>query len=181
MKKTFFVAVGLAVVMVVTAGLRIPDAKAQSGTRRYAPRSTSQQPSPSFEKKFWDFLQNARYKNWAPWPGQNGDFYKGESPHGAFLKMYIDRTAASDPKNLPHGSIIIKENYGPDKKTLMAITIMYRSKGYDSEHRDWYWVKYDPNGNVAMKGNMRLAGKVAGCIECHSGAHGDDFLFANDE
>ena len=139
----------------------------------------------SYEAKLWDWLQSAQYKNWAPVPGKSGDAYPGESPHGAFLKMYLNRTAAGDTKNLPTGSILIKENYGKDKKTLMAVTIMYRSKGYDPEHGDWYWVKYMPDGTVAKapleKGSMRLAGKVKGCIMCHSGADGKDFAFLNDK
>ena len=139
----------------------------------------------SYEAKLWDWLQAAKYYNWAAGPGQNGDFYPGESPHGAFLKMYLNRTAACDVKNLPSGSILIKENYGKDKKTLMAITVMHRSKGYDPKHGDWYWVKYMPNGTVAKSppkmGSMRLAGKVKGCIMCHSDADGKDFAFINDK
>ncbi len=136
----------------------------------------------TFESKFWSYLLRSEpaYRNWAPWPGQGADYYPGQSPHGAFLKMYINRTAAADPVNLPHGSVIIKENYGEDQKTLMAVTVMYRSQGYDSQNGDWYWAKYNPDGTVAMKGDVRLAGRVQGCIDCHSGAQGNDFVFAND-
>ncbi len=136
-----------------------------------------------FETKFWNYLQASNYKNWAPGAGQNGDFYPGESPHGAFLKMYLNRSAAADQKNLPHGSIIIKENYSQEKK-LMAITVMSRHKGYDPEHNNWHWVKYMPDGTVAKapadKGGMKLVGKVKGCIMCHGDADGDDFAFIND-
>ena len=141
--------------------------------------------SQSYETRLWNWLQNAQYKNWAPVPGKGGGFTPGQSPHGAFLKMYLNRTAAGDPKNLPHDSIIIKENYGKDKKTLMAVTIMFRSKGYDPEHNDWYWAKYMPDGTVAKSppamGSMRLAGKVKGCIMCHGDAEGKDFAFLNDK
>jgi len=138
----------------------------------------------SFEEKLWNYLKNVHYTNWAPAQGQNGGYYPGESPHGAFLKMYLNRTAAGEPKTLPYGSMIIKENYAPDQQTLMAVTVMYRSKGYDAEHFDWYWVKYNPDGSVARtppeKGSAMIAGRFKSCIECHSGANGDDFVFAND-
>ncbi len=99
--------------------------------------------------------------------------------------MYVNRIASGDPKALPHGSIIIKENYGKDQKTLMAITVMYRVKGYDAAHNDWYWVKYNADGTVARtpadKGSMPIAGKFKSCIDCHSSAGGDDYYFANDK
>ncbi len=79
---------------------------------------------------------------------------------------------------------MIKENYGPDKKTLMAITAMYKTKGYNPTAGDWYWVKYNPDGSVANKstdaGVKHLAGRVQGCIRCHDGADGGDFAFFND-
>lgn len=138
-----------------------------------------------FEDRFWEYLISQKYENWAPVPGKSDGFSKGESPHGAFLKMYLNRTAAGKPKELPNGSIIIKENYGPDRKTLMAITVMYRSKGYNPNAGDWYWVKYNADGTIARtppeKGSMKIAGKFKGCITCHGeGAEGNDFAFFND-
>ena len=78
------------------------------------------------------------------------------------------------------GSVLVKENYAADGKTLMAITTMYRAKNYDTAGTGWYWTKYNPDGSVALKDGMRLAGKVKGCIECHSGAGGGDYAFFND-
>ena len=169
------VAIGAAVFM------QSDDVAAQSSTRGQDGQALARQP---FEAQFWNYLQQANYKNWAPAPGQNGDFYEGQSPHGAFLKMYLNRTAIANAKNLPNRSIVIKENYGPDKKTLMAVTVMYRSKGYDPAHNDWYWIKYNPDGTVAKAppamGSMPLAGKVNGCIKCHGDADCGDFAFLND-
>ena len=91
------------------------------------------------------------------------------------LTTYVNKTAysglKSGAKELPKGSILIKENYKPDK-TLAAITVMDKTgDGKD----DWYWVKYMPDGSVAKKGDMSLAGKPGGCIGCHaastSGVH----------
>jgi hypothetical protein len=106
--------------------------------------------------------------------------FPGEGPHGAFLKLYANRVAAGAPRELPHGSILVKENYGPDRQTLMAITVMYRSKGFDPEHHDWYWVKYEPDGRVSQMAGMPVRGKVSMCLECHGGAGGGDFAFTND-
>lgn len=138
----------------------------------------------TFEDKFWKYLSASRYKNWAPVPGKTGDTYAGQSPHGATLRMYLNRTAAGRPKEMPDNSIIVKENYGPDGKRLMAITVMYRTKGFNPPAGDWYWIKYRPDGTVDEKAvngtRMKLSGKPNGCIECHAGAEGGDFAFFND-
>ncbi len=58
-----------------------------------------------------------------------------------------------------------------------------REKGYDTENKDWFWVKYKPNGSLHMNPKkMKLAGRIArgadkGCIACHKGADGDDMVF----
>jgi len=60
-------------------------------------------------------------------------------------------------------------------------------KGYDPDDKDWFWVKYAPDGTVLTnpKG-MKLAGRVAkgmdkGCIACHAGAPGGDMVFNHDK
>lgn len=132
----------------------------------------------------WRSLKGSRYTQWAPVSGQSGDAYAGQSPHGATLKMYLNRAAAGRPVELPDSSILVKENYGPDGKTLMAITVMYRTKNYNPEAGDWYWIKYLPDGRVDQKqtptGPVMLAGKPKGCIECHVAAEGGDYAFFND-
>jgi Cytochrome P460 len=173
---------------VAQSGTRSParsgrSAMTQSGTR--SGRSVSQ-PQKSFDQKLWDYLTAAKYTNWAPVPGKSDGFAEGGSPHGAFVKMYLNRTAAGNFKELPDGSVVVKENYGPQKKKLMAITVMYRSKGYNPEAGDWYWIKYNPDGTVAKAppemNSMPLKGKPGGCIKCHGeGAAGGDFAFLNDE
>ena len=158
--------------------------RSQGSTTSQGSVTRSSRTRAPFERRFWDYLTNAKYKNWAPVPGQSDGMYEGQSPHGAYLKMYLNRRAAGNPQELPNGSVVVKENYGPDRKTLMAITAMYRSTGYNSEAGDWFWVKYRPDGTVDRKstpnGAVRLAGKVKGCIECHSQADGDDYSFFND-
>lgn len=149
-------------------------------------KGSSKKGSVTFAGKFWDYLTNSKsaYKNWQFFPGTQ-KLKEGQSPHGAFVTVYVNSIASKNPKDPPQGSILVKENYGKDKKTLMAITVMYRSKGYDAKNHDWYWVKYLPNGSVARtpkeKGSKLIAGKFASCINCHSQSEGNDLVYLNDE
>lgn len=117
--------------------------------------------------------------------------YKGTHPHGAILDT-MDTTITVNGHT---GDVIVKKNFGgegiskeavannPDK-WLKAVTVMFRrEKGFDTENKDWFWVKYAPDGTV-MKNpkDMALAGRVAkgmdqGCIACHGAAPGGDMVF----
>lgn len=105
-----------------------------SGTIPQRMQSSAVRPAvqPSFEQRFWDYLQAVRYQNGAPLPGKPAEMYAGEGPHGAFLKLYANRVAAGAPKELPHGSIVVKENYVPDRQTLMAISDHVPNEGLRS-------------------------------------------------
>ena len=177
MSKRSGVAVAL-VAVTVLATVIASSVLAQSESRGTPPARKA-----PFHERLWKYLETVCYHQWSP-AGDNGDFRASEAPHGALVKTYMNRMAAGNPKELPHGSLIIKENFSPDKK-LMAITLMYRVKGFNPESKDWYWAKYSPDGKVAEmampNGNkMSIAGKAMGCIECHSGADGEDFAFFND-
>lgn len=119
--------------------------------------------------------------------------YKGTHPHGAILDTIDARTRVGDDA----GPVIIKRNYGGPgvsksalanhpRKFLKAVTVMFKRPGYDPENRDWFWVKYGPDGSVLKnpKG-LFLAGRVAkganqGCIACHKAAPGGDMVFNHD-
>ena len=180
-KKSVF---SLALTAVAVAAFVLVDkpAVAQSGNRGAVPKQKE-----SFESRLWTYLGSVCYQQWAP-AGDEGDFRASEAPHGALVKTYMNRKAAGSlsgdaPKPMPNGSMVIKENYSPDKK-LMAITVMVKSEGFNPDAGDWYWAKYMPDGKVAQmdtpNGKMSIAGKAKGCIECHGGADGDDYLFFND-
>ncbi len=120
--------------------------------------------------------------------------YEGIAPHGMMLEtFYTEATIGGHT-----GTLIVKRNYGPEgveedavlmdpAKHLGAITVMFkREAGYDADNNDWFWAKYLPDGSLDKnpKG-MQLAGRVAkgkpkGCIACHSGAPGDDYVFTSD-
>ena len=113
------------------------------------------------------------YQKWHFFPGKEG-IYKGRSPHGAFLKVYVNELAykaAIKDLPMPDGAIIVKENYGKDKKTLMAVTPMYKVKGYNPDAGDWFWAKYGPDGKVMA------AGKIKGCIRCHGVKKNEDWRY----
>ncbi len=120
--------------------------------------------------------------------------YEGTAPHGAMLQTFYSAAKIGDH----NGALIVKRNYGPADVTedqiledpgkhLGAITVMYkREDGYDPDNQNWFWAKFLPDGSLDKnpKG-MSLAGKVAkgmdkGCIACHSGAGGDDYVFTTD-
>jgi hypothetical protein len=123
----------------------------------------------------WAHLQAADYqKSWALWPGK-GRLYEGTEPHGMLLTTYYDETASDAVErgaleDLPSGSILVKENYMPDG-TLAAITVMVKRTGYNPDHQDWLFAKYDPRGEA------EAFGRVAGCQACHSAAPSGAYIF----
>ncbi len=123
--------------------------------------------------------------------------YTGMPPHGAVLEVTHKELSVNGRR----GMVIVKRNYGgPDvsiqkvsanrSKYLKAVTVMYkRESGYDDDNKDWFWAKFKPNGSLHVKEKMgmeiALAGQVAkgkpeGCISCHQGAPGGDYIFAPD-
>ncbi len=117
-------------------------------------------------------ISQSPYKNWQTWPGK-GKMYKGTKPHGAFLTTYVNDIAIESikgKKGLANNSIIVKENYSPDKK-LVAVTVMYKVKGYNPDGGDWFWAKYGADLSIMAEG------KVNGCLGCHSAAKANDYVF----
>ena len=144
--------------------------------------SSGERPNdPTLEAQLAQYLRAAQYQNWAPFPGQRDDFVKGQGPHGPFVKTYVNRPVASDPKKPGYGSILLQENYSKDKKQLVDVTVMCRIQGFDPDHDDWYWAQYKPDGSVTRNGQEKLAGQVASCINCHARAKANDFLYSNDK
>lgn len=127
-------------------------------------------------KAVYDYItKTSPYQQWPLWPGKD-KFYKGQHPHGALLTTYVSGKAqaaiTARSGQFPDGSIIVKENYMPDK-TLGAVTVMYRVKGYDADAGDWFWAKYKADGAIEKEG------KVAGCIGCHTAAIQNDWVFTS--
>ncbi len=123
--------------------------------------------------------------------------YMGTPPHGKVLEILHQQVTVGGHT----GMAIVKRNYGGPGvsinsvesnrgKYLKAVTVMFkREAGYDPEDKNWFWAKYKPDGSLHVKEKMgmkiQLAGRVAkgkpaGCISCHRGAPGGDFVFASD-
>lgn len=122
----------------------------------------------------WKQLQEKEYrKNWELWPGK-GEKYEGTEPHGRLLTTYLNPPAARAVEQragqMPAGAVIVKENYMPDGE-LDAVTTMHKVQGFNPEHGDWYFAKFDPSGKAQQQG------KVEGCIACHSTVSGNDYIF----
>lgn len=88
-------------------------------------------------------------------------------------------------------NVIVKTNFMADDLTpeqvvnalrnefLDSTTVMFqRETGYAPDSADWFWAKYLPGGELDQTPDgVPLAGRVAGCIGCHTGAPGEDFVF----
>jgi hypothetical protein len=120
--------------------------------------------------------------------------YEGIDPHGMLLETFYTKATVEGHT----GTLVVKRNYGPAGVTvdevvanpaghLGAVTVMFRREaGFDAENQDWFWVKYLPDGTLDKNpAGRELAGRVgkgadAGCIACHVGAGGDDYIFTTD-
>jgi hypothetical protein len=133
---------------------------------------------------FWEHITKADpYRNWSFYPPKDGMYPSmrrgltpARNPHGAYLKLYGNKTAIQAAREahdrpMPHGAILIMENYDKDKTTLLSVTIMYKVKGYNPAEADWYWGSYGPDGTVID------SGKVRSCIECHGTQDWHDWRF----
>lgn len=112
------------------------------------------------------------YTMWNLWPGK-GRLYKGTEPHGSLLTTFVNDSAyysIANKKPFSDGAIIAKENYDADKK-FVALTVMYKIRGYNPDGGDWFWAKY------AQDGKVLASGKVKGCLNCHSAKKDNDFIF----
>ena len=169
--------------------------------------SDAQAKDKKFAEKFWNYLLSNNYKHWSPAPGKTADHFASQtgasgmqSPHGNNVKVYINRTAASNPDSLPVGSVLIMENYREDK-SLETISVMYRTPGFNPSANDWFWVNYNADGSItstertAGLGSIgvagiqqasaaaplpkKLVGRSLSCIECHRSGGGDLTFFNN--
>lgn len=124
----------------------------------------------------WAHLESANYETWALWP-QKGRLYSGGEPHGMLLTTYLN-DAALEALNgaattMPAGAIIVKENYMPDS-TLAAVTVMYKTAGFNREHNNWFFLKRTAAGEI------QVSGRGEGCQSCHGSRADNDYLMTAD-
>ncbi len=122
-------------------------------------------------------------------------------PHGWILEILDQNLTVNGHR----GFVIVKRNYDNNKLTINAVkadrksnlsslTVMYqREPDYDLDNKNWFWVKYYPDGELFTKlvngRNVAIAGRVkkgltpednGGCIYCHRSAGGGDYIFYPD-
>ena len=155
------------------------DAPTPEETAESTPTPTPEEmvswPDTTFES-VWAYLEGQDYQaNWALWPGTS-ELYEGTRPHGALLTTYandvaMDALGDGDASDLGEHAVIVKENHMPDS-TLAAVTVMYKVAGYNPEHQDWWFTKY----NVPAD-SVEAVGRVPTCGSCHQSAEGGDYVF----
>jgi hypothetical protein len=178
---------GIALVVVAFA-LAVCAQVVSSAEEKMAPPPFGGEADVAFARALWSAIEG--YQGWR----LTSDYYPGKSPHGMFLRMYSN-VVTVDGK--PY-YVIVKDNFGGKDATLDAVrkspgdylaavtAMLGREAGYDPDNNNWFWVKYGPGGSIDKNDKgMALAGRVAkgmstGCIACHAGAGGGDYLFSND-
>jgi hypothetical protein len=172
------VLVGIGVILASFVSMAYPQGSGSSRSDR--PRATRPQTQNEFYNTFWEYIvkKDAAYNTWKVMSRGIAD-ESIENPHGSDSVSYANKVAVDDPKSLPVGSILVREDY--DKGKRLSISVLYRVKDYDKQHGNWYWIKYLEDGSVARNADKKsIAGRVASCIECHTKAGGRDFVFSND-
>lgn len=144
----------------------------------------------AYAKLLWDVMTASKLAG----PGMiRSAPYEGTDPHGMMLETFYT-TATIEGHT---GDLIVKRNFGPEgvsadevladpDKHLGAYTVMFRREaGFDPEDKDWFWIKFLPDGSLdKMPNGMPMAGQIAkgmaeGCIACHKGG-GEDMVFTSD-
>lgn len=127
------------------------------------------------------------------WTG--GDFAHGADTNGSGTVRDVFASIASLEGNVPVGTIITKKTWARDADEIktdelyVSFAMVKREAGYNPGGGDWEWVMmpYDemndysahPYGKLPAEG-ADGRGKLEGCISCHAGAAGNDYIFVND-
>ena len=121
----------------------------------------------------WNYITEVSpYQDWGFWEDHK-EMQPGNAPHGPFHKVFVNEILLEAQQTpVPYGSIQVKESFNKDK-TKVALTVMYKIKGYNPDAGDWYWVKY------SLTGIGDPAGKVQGCIGCHAVKTDNDYIIVH--
>jgi hypothetical protein len=113
------------------------------------------------------------YKGWSLMPG-TGEKDPGQGVHGQMVTIHVSDEALPAFENrtgsLSDGSIIVKEGYNASGE-LEQLVVMQKRENFAPESNDWFWASYSPGGDVLVEGS------VSACINCHSNALANDYIF----
>lgn len=121
----------------------------------------------------YSYLKENNYHGWSLWPGTK-EMTSSSAVHGAFVTVYVSDAGLAaingGAKEVPYGTIVVKDGFNENKE-LTATVVMYKVKGFDPEHNDWFWAAYTATGNVTNEGIL------SPCYNCHNKAVQSDYLF----
>lgn len=132
-------------------------------------------PRPEGVEVYKYITQTNSYKSWSFWPGLSAMYTGKSEAHGPVLNNYVSedvKKALSDNSAMPEGGIVVKENFN-NEKVLQALTVMYKAKGYDPQHDDWFWGYYKPDGSIIDQGKIKM------CIDCHELAKNRPYIWSD--
>ena len=137
----------------------------------------------AYAKTLWKKMEAAGFG------GVHGHLYEGAPPHGKVREVIagtVDGNLLISKPNYRGADVTVEKVKADPAKYLKSVTVMVKKPGYDPSDKDWFWVKYSPDGSILKnKKGMALAGRLAkgkpiGCISCHQSAPGGDFVFVHD-
>jgi len=135
-------------------------------------RSADRLPPPEAAAVWQYITKTSPFTGWGSWPDYRGR-QEARSPHGPYNRVYVNHIglgSAKPPVN--HGTMEVKTAQDAGGK-IKVVVVQYKVKGYNPAAGDWFWAKYSPGGRVAA------AGKVKGCIRCHSALAENDYIMVH--
>ena len=114
--------------------------------------------------------------------------FAGRKPHAIVQQIWAGNVmvqgrmarAVVKANHTSHGATI-QSVYDHPNKYLTSYTVMFQNiAGYDPQNRDWFWVKFGPDGQIDKDTNgVAIAGRVDspsgfGCAACHRKLGGKD-------
>jgi cytochrome P460 len=120
------------------------------------------------------------FKDWRSWNRVNPTVLLSTGHADVYVHIFVDNLAkntylaASSP--YPECSRIIKAQHTDETATeVEELAIMVKMpEGYDPEHNDWWYARYDPTGTEAISSGKM----VTDCRTCHEQASETDYLFS---
>ncbi len=135
-----------------------------------------------FAAKLWRALEDGRLV------GKKAIYSTPYTAHGGHI---VDTIGGLLKVARRTGAVIVQRDYGGimseqgvatnPEKYVELVSVMYKRRGYDPKHSDWFWAQYTAAGKLMLtpKG-MAFAGRVATryrCIACHQTAPDGNFVF----
>ncbi len=121
----------------------------------------------------WADIQG--YEAWGQFDGWSDTPVESGSHAGDFVRSYADDTMLvwNLTGEAPDGATAVKDQRASaDAPAPEAFTVMRKIAGYDPEHGDWFWARFEAEGAVTV------AGQAGACTGCHSQvAETSDWVF----